>query len=271
MKHYWPYLPMVALVAVGLLVSSLWPKGVAVLGSSTDVSLSSLLDSSNQQRSLASEPALQLDTKLSRAAQAKANDMVQKNYWSHNTPSGATPWSFIDQAGYNYQKAGENLAYGFNSADDVTNAWMHSPEHRKNLLGISYSQVGFGVANSPDFDGHGPSTLVVAMYGQPTATVMPAVAYRQDSSPVPKPAQLQSEPVSRLAVLSSSQTSLATMAIASLMSLAVVLFVVRHGRLLHRSLVRGEAFVLHHPWLDMSLVVVATAGFILTRAAGVVL
>jgi len=39
--------------------------------------------------------------RLDSAAQAKANDMAARSYWSHNTPDGQTPWTFMTAAGYN--------------------------------------------------------------------------------------------------------------------------------------------------------------------------
>ena len=72
--------------------------------------------------------------------------MFSKDYWAHNAPDGTTPWVFIKNTGYNYIYAGENLARGFNSASDVINAWMNSPEHRQNVLSPNYQNVGFAVA-----------------------------------------------------------------------------------------------------------------------------
>src|SRR5206468_12650742 len=111
--------------------------------------------------------ALTIDPQLAAAAQAKARDMVAGNYWSHTSPAGKTPWTFISAAGYQYQQAGENLAYGFASADDTEAAWMNSAEHRANILETSYQNVGFGVAQSPNYQGQGAETIVVAEYGQP--------------------------------------------------------------------------------------------------------
>src|SRR6185369_9999820 len=107
---------------------------------------------------------LQLNDQLAAAAQAKANDMARRGYWSHVTPDGKQPWSFVEASGYQYEAAGENLAYGFGSSDEVMTAWMHSPEHRANILNSVYQDVGFATANVPNYRGTGPETIVVAMY-----------------------------------------------------------------------------------------------------------
>lgn len=109
--------------------------------------------------------------------------MATRDYWSHNTPDGASPWTFVVNAGYNYQTAGENLAYGFDSSDSTITAWMNSAEHRANILNSSYNDVGFGIANSANYQGTGPQTIVVAMYGSQQAAPAPA--------PTPAPAATQ--------------------------------------------------------------------------------
>jgi len=144
-KTYWPYLPVLTILVAGILANSwLGHANRNVLGYATDMSIESLLTDTNQERASNGEVALGLDKQLGDAAQAKANDMAARDYWSHDTPDGKTPWTFIIKAGYNYQAAGENLAYGFTSASDTITGWMNSPEHRANILNASYRDVGFG-------------------------------------------------------------------------------------------------------------------------------
>lgn len=183
-RHYWPYMPLLFMVFGILLISSLQPshyrKG-GVLAYATSMSVDQLLASTNQQREQNGSEDLQLNAQLTSAAQAKANDMVARNYWSHNTPEGEEPWVFINNAGYKYLKAGENLAYGFDTSDSTIIGWMNSPAHRDNLLDTSFSEVGFGFANGQNFNNSGPETVVVAMYGKPQ--VLAASNVNQSSSP----------------------------------------------------------------------------------------
>lgn len=126
-----------------------------------------LLDSTNTKRLLNNLAPLSLDSKLNNAAQDKANDMVMRNYWDHNTPDNLEPWVFITKSGYNYKTAGENLAYGFDNGVNVITGWMNSPAHRHNLLNNNFSNVGFGLAESDNFIQTGKQTIIVAMYASP--------------------------------------------------------------------------------------------------------
>ena len=187
-KAYWPYLPILLIVFGGVVLNNGWLNSHAVLAYATDMSTQSLVDDTNAQRASNGLAGLSLNSQLEQAAQAKANDMVARNYWSHNTPDGQTPWSFITAAGYNYQTAGENLAYGFTSASDTVTAWMNSPEHRANILNTTYQEVGFGVANSANYQNSGPETVVVAEYAEPVTTVAspaPVTPAAPASTPAP--------------------------------------------------------------------------------------
>lgn len=117
----------------------------SVLGVTADITSEKLLLLTNQTREKNGIPPLSINTKLTSAAQSKADDMFLQGYWAHNAPDGKTPWVFIKAAGYNYVYAGENLARGFDNTDDVIKAWMGSPTHRENVLSQNYRDVGFAV------------------------------------------------------------------------------------------------------------------------------
>jgi hypothetical protein len=277
LRSYWPYLPMLLIVGLGLLVNSTW-SGSSVLGSKSDFSTAALLTTTNAERLKQNEPALTLNAQLSAAAQAKAEDMVRNNYWAHSSPDGKTPWSFIDAAGYQYQSAGENLAYGFSSATDSVAAWMDSSEHRANILDAAYQNVGFGIANSPNFMGEGPETVVVAEYGQPAAQLatVPAGAPTVNNPAATHPAsnvlgaETEAQPVSRIQILTGDNSQWALVTVIALSGGAMALFLLRHGYRVHRLLSRGEAFVVHHPYLDIAIIFTITAGCVLTRASGII-
>jgi uncharacterized protein YkwD len=194
MKPYWPYLPIVAILVFGFALNS-WLTTIhrSVLGYATDMSVQSLLDDTNAQRASNGEGPLNVRSELNQAAQAKAADMAARDYWSHSTPDGQTPWTFITAAGYNFETAGENLAYGFGTAADTLTGWMNSPGHRANILNTSYRDIGFGIVDIPNYQGTGAETLVVAMYGSlpgegPLPAPAPTVANNQPApAPAPKP------------------------------------------------------------------------------------
>ena len=275
LKTYWPYIPMLLIVGAGFIINSLWSNG-NVLGDRSNLTSSYLLQETNTDRAKEQKAPLELDAQLSAAAQAKAEDMAKKNYWAHNSPDGKTPWSFIGASGYQYQSAGENLAYGFSDASGVVNGWMNSAEHRENILNDSYKHVGFGVATAPNFQGKGPQTIVVAEYAEPVASVadirfsVPETAENTPASVKGDTTQLPTQPISRFAALTGTQATWSALLISAIAGAALTLFLVRHGRRLHGVLIKGEAFVAHHPLLDIAAVFVFTAGYVLTRTTGVI-
>src|SRR5688572_17626917 len=193
-RPYWPYLPIGIIIGLGVLVNSFW--GVvqqAVLGYATNTTISGLLEETNAQRSSGSIGALALNDKLSSAAQAKAEDMAARNYWSHNTPEGNPPWVFFSNAGYDYKAAGENLAYGFDSSNATVVAWMNSEGHRANILNNSFTEVGFGIVNVTDYQDSGEQTIVVAMYGAPQVASAPVAQSAQNQTPVAAETQQPTE------------------------------------------------------------------------------
>lgn len=205
-KTYWPYLPMLLVVAFGFVLNSFWNGGSGVLSYATAVDQTSLLQETNIQRSQNSRGALALNGSLQQAAQDKANDMAARNYWSHATPEGKQPWQFIAAAGYGYTTAGENLAYGFDSSATTISGWMNSPSHRDNLLSGNFKEVGFGIANNPNFQGEGEQTIVVAMYAAPKVAAAvaaqkaePAAPAPQKAAPAPAPAAPSETPVEPMA------------------------------------------------------------------------
>lgn len=268
-KPYWPYLPLIGIVSLGVLLNGAWTSHMhGVLGYATNVSATQLLADTNTQRTDNHEQALQLNNQLTAAAEAKATDMAQHNYWSHDTPDGRTPWSFMTAAGYQFAAAGENLAYGFNSSEDIMNGWMNSPEHRTNVLNKVFTQVGFGIANATNYQGHGPQTIVVAMYGEPATVASIANAPGgTNTMPATVVSEPQSTQVPRVQAISMAN-SWDVFAIYTVVSIGVLWFVIRHGLFARRALVMSEEFIIHHPFLDIAIVSVATAGVLLTRTAG---
>lgn len=151
-----------------------------VLGISTDITTEQLLTLLNQKRQENSLHGLSLNPELSAAALNKANDMIANNYWAHNSPEGKTPWAFIKEAGYTYVYAGENLARGFTTSSDVTNAWMDSPSHKANMLSSNYTEVGFAVITGT-LNGE-ETVLVVQELGNRNLAVLPKTQTIQEET-----------------------------------------------------------------------------------------
>jgi hypothetical protein len=270
-KTYWPYLPMLVIVGLGIVVNTLW-NGSGVLGYSTDVSPVSLLQATNNNRSNKGDRSLTLNSQLAAAAQAKANDMAKRNYWSHVTPDGKQPWQFVANSGYSYDTMGENLAYGFTSGSAAVSGWMNSQAHRDNMLNPAFQEVGFGIANAPKYQNGTQETIVVAMYGKPAGAVLAATgnsATRPQVYDTDAP-QIATKQVSRIDVLTNGAFGAASIMIISLVVLAAIAFAVRHGKAWRKYLFEGEQFVVKHPLLDTIVVAIVTVGFVLTRNTGII-
>ena len=158
-------LVMVIAIAFGIQIGYNFSHTGSVLGQVVTISPNSLLDSTNQQRAEAELPALVLNDQLSQAAMFKANDIIQNQYWDHTSPTGVTPWYWINKSGYAYQEAGENLAKNFTTASATVAGWMSSDGHRANILKPDYTDVGFAITTG-ELDGK-PTTIIVALYAQP--------------------------------------------------------------------------------------------------------
>ena len=134
-----------------------------VLGYATDIRVDQLLGATNSNRQALGLSPLTYNVTLSQAAALKAQDMFSNDYWAHTSPEGKTPWTFIQQAGYTYTVAGENLAKNFSTSQGVVDAWMASPTHKDNIIKPTYRDIGFAIVNGV-LNGE-ETTLVVQMFG----------------------------------------------------------------------------------------------------------
>jgi hypothetical protein len=273
LKVYWPYVPLLLIVAVGLFFGS--PRDShkeGVLAYATEISANRLLTETNERRTANSKPTLHINDSLSIAAQAKANDMAMKNYWSHYTPAGEAPWTFIDKSGYAYSKAGENLAYGFSTSDETVKGWMNSPTHKANMLDPAFTEVGFGFANAADFNKSGKETIVVAMYGQPSKTQAAAPVSNHHTNgaftSTSSAAEPASKPVSLIQKISGGSAPWLPFAVGLLSGFMLLFVTVKHGLAFKRAFIHGEQFVLRHPVLDIVFVSFVMIGYVLSQTSG---
>jgi hypothetical protein len=139
-----------------------------ILGYSSEITATKVIDFTNQERSKLGLPTLTLNPTLSQSASLKAQDMFANNYWAHTSPSGKSPWDFFKSVNYRYSIAGENLAKDFYDTDSVMRAWMNSPTHRANIVNTKFKEIGIGVVNGV-LNGV-ETTLVVQHFGTPVTT-----------------------------------------------------------------------------------------------------
>jgi hypothetical protein len=124
-----------------------------------------LVELTNQDRAQNKLDGLTVNSLLTEAAQAKANDMAKNGYFAHTSPTGLTPWYWFKQAGYSFTYAGENLAVDFTDSDTVNQAWMNSPEHRANILNSHFTDIGIATAQGM-YEGQ-ETTFVVQEFASP--------------------------------------------------------------------------------------------------------
>lgn len=128
-----------------------------------------IVELTNEERTGESLTTLTRNPLLDEAAQRKAEDMATHEYFAHTSPDGVTPWYWFDDVGYDFARAGENLAVHFTESDDVVDAWMDSPGHRDNILGDGYTEIGVGTAKG-EYKGF-PTVFVVQLFGTPAHSV----------------------------------------------------------------------------------------------------
>lgn len=104
----------------------------------------------NKQRTANGLSALKVDAELQRVVKIKAQDMVNSNYFSHNSPTYGSPFEMLQSFKVSYKTAGENIA-GNSSNSGAVNAWMNSSGHKANILNSSFNYTGIGVVNSPKY------------------------------------------------------------------------------------------------------------------------
>lgn len=100
----------------------------------------------NVERAKYGLPALKANWQLSRVARYKSQDMVDKGYFSHTSPTYGSPFKMMEAFGIKFSAAGENIAMGMRTPAEVMNAWMNSPGHRNNILNNSFNEIGVGLA-----------------------------------------------------------------------------------------------------------------------------
>ena len=104
----------------------------------------------NEARAANGLQPLTANWELSRVARYKSQDMADRGYFSHTSPTYGSPFQMIRAFGLSFRTAGENIAYGQRTPQAVMNGWMNSSGHRANILSASYTQIGVGYVA----DGH---------------------------------------------------------------------------------------------------------------------
>ncbi|WP_025151007.1 CAP domain-containing protein [Bacillus sp. H1a] len=110
-----------------------------------------VVELTNAERTKQGLPALKIDTELSKVARIKSEDMQKNNYFDHNSPTYGSPFDMMKKFGISYKSAGENIAQGQRTPEEVVQAWMNSAGHRANILNSGFTHIGVGYVESGNY------------------------------------------------------------------------------------------------------------------------
>ena len=96
----------------------------------------------NEERQKAGLSPLTVNVQAVEAAQIRAQEI--ESVFSHTRPNGTSFVTALSEAGVSYSGAGENIAYGQKTPEQVMEAWMNSQGHRANILNSSFTSIGVG-------------------------------------------------------------------------------------------------------------------------------
>lgn len=260
-KVYYPYLPAILILILSFVILASTSRSTEqVLSAATDISANKLLEETNEIRLENGTNKLKFNDLLGRAAQSKAEDMADRNYWSHTTPDGKQPWQFITSQGYRYSIASENLAYGFDSASSAINAWMKSKSHKEAMLDETVQDVGFGISTSLDYQNKGAQTIIVAMYASPQTGLGATSTGSLAASEEKKVTFAQS--------ISGFNNTTTSFIIGGLAGGLIVFIFAKNIVIIRRKYKQGKNFILHHPAYDFTAISVIVLLIVLSRTSG---
>ncbi|MFK7691783.1 CAP domain-containing protein [Paenibacillus sp. HJGM_3] len=101
----------------------------------------------NQERAKAGLSALTSDAALTNMAMDKAKDMYNRNYFDHTSPTFGSPFDMMKSYNIPFRYAGENIAKGQRTPQEVMTAWMNSAGHRQNILSPNFTKIGVAYYN----------------------------------------------------------------------------------------------------------------------------
>lgn len=158
--------------ALVLLLSSLLSV-TAFAAQPSEITVDTVIELMNQYRAAEGIAPLVEDPRLSQAAEDRMRDMEEIGYWSHESPDGRSPFTWLHARGYVYSSAAENLAAGFETAPLLVSSWMESKGHRANIMARGFEHCGIAII---DGSTRGPATgkSIVVLFGA-TQYAMPAI------------------------------------------------------------------------------------------------
>ncbi len=155
-------------IALVMFLSVAFAMAAYAVEPSNEITAANVLRLMNDYRASAGLAPLHSDERLDLAAADRMHQMEEESFWSHESPRGESPFQWLDRHAYRYRAAGENLAYGFETARLLVQSWMESRGHRDNILSSDYEDCGIAIIDGSTL---GPSSgkSIVVMFGRQSA------------------------------------------------------------------------------------------------------
>jgi uncharacterized protein YkwD len=106
----------------------------------------------NAERAKEGISPLTRNAQLDAATQRHSDDMACNNFMDHTGSDGSSPWDRMNQAGYSWSMAAENVAAGYSTPASVVAGWMNSPGHKANILNAGLEEIGIAYAYKSSAD-----------------------------------------------------------------------------------------------------------------------
>ncbi|OJI08568.1 MAG: hypothetical protein COX02_00670 [Candidatus Vogelbacteria bacterium CG22_combo_CG10-13_8_21_14_all_37_9] len=129
-----------------------------------------IVDLTNEVRAKAGVPPLRENETLDQAAVKKVEDMLAHQYFSHQGPDDRAVSDWLSSVGYRYLVAGENLAMGFATPEEVVDGWTKSKTHYTNMIDADFNEIGIGL--SVGRYNNIETTVVAQYFGRPSGEQM---------------------------------------------------------------------------------------------------
>ncbi len=204
-KNKFVFWNLVALILIKAVFSYSGLQFASIMGGAPIFAKEEIVSQTNTFREFLGLGDLKENPVLDQAASQKLQNMIANQYFAHTSPTGISPWHWIEINNYGYIYAGENLAIGFLTAKDAVDAWENSPSHRANLANPNFKEIGVAVAPAKIQNSEG--FLVVQLFGTPKPTKPAAAVIKPSPSPAPPKATPTSSPLAHSPTPSTSVQS----------------------------------------------------------------
>lgn len=129
------------------------------------ITVDSVMRAMNAERAAHGLAPLVIDARLAAAATDRMRHMEEEAYWSHESPSGMTPFVWVKMRAYDFRRVGENLAAGFETAGVLMESWMESPGHRANIMSADFEDCGIAIIEGST-EGPARGKSIVVLFGK---------------------------------------------------------------------------------------------------------